>query len=371
MHTLRRMSHVRITIISALLLYAACGVAIRSVHAQAVEEKLSAITDFVPKASTPVEQIVEVARKFRIPMGIEWTNRPGPVRPAKPLPPAQRSVQQLIEAIASASQHDVAVVDGLVRVYSPTEAVHPLNFLNVQLKSYAVKDIDLFAAEDQLRWAIRLTLEPEKYRNGFTAGWGHPDNHIFQISKFTIAASDITIREALNRIALAQGNALWVTTIDAADLKGHKPSWESDDAELPGLTALPGPFTGRWVFVPLAEVADLAKEQVAIDVRVAGIVLPERVTTVPVMLEDGLVGDCCGALAAGATNGVGFSYLPTIENVGKDTVTFSVQLTVQREREADFKFEKKIQVSRDRVIELRPEPRVRIRAYFERANQPR
>lgn len=370
MHTLRRMSYVRITIISALLLWVACGAAVASAQAQSVEEKLSAITDFVPKASTPVEQLVEVARKFRIPMGIEWTNRPGPVRPAKPPRPEQRSVQQLIEAIAVASQHDVAVVDGLVRVYSPTEAVHPLNFLNVQLKSYAVKDADLFAAEDQLRWAIRFTLEPEKYRNGFNGGYGHPDNHVFQISKFTIAASNITIREALNRITLAQGNALWITTIDAGDLKGDKPRWKPDSTVVPVEAALFWPVTDRWFFVPLAEVAELAKEQVAIDVRVTG-ALDQRVTTVPVMLEDGLVGACCGAMGGGSTNGVSFGYSAKIENVGKDTLTFSVHLTVQRRGETDFNFEEKIQVSRDRVIELRPEPRVRIRAYFERANQPR
>ena len=53
-----------------------------------------------------------------------------------------------------------------------------------------------------------------------------------------------------------------------------------------------------------------------------------------------------------------------------DFVTISVHLKVGHRGEAEFNFEKKLQVYKDRITEVRPEHRIRIRAYFERAEQP-
>jgi hypothetical protein len=361
-----RLGLVRMTVcmISGLLLWAACG-AVRGARAQSLEEKLGTVTDYVPKAIAPVNQLVEVARRFKIPMGIEWVDRVGTVTPDKTPPSGKRSLRELIEEIASVSPEcRVEVDDGLVRIYSPNESVHPFNFLNIRLKSYVVKEGDLFAAEDQLRWAIRFTLEPEKYRNGYGGGYGHGANHIFQIPKFTLSGSDVTIREVLNRIALAQGNALWVATIKSEDLEGEEPCWRRN-----GVDGGDFPVTSAWQFLPLAEIAELAKEHVAIDVMIVGI-LDQRMTTIPVMLEEGLVGDSGGSIGGSSSEGSSYQYGASIEKIGKDFVTLSVHLTVGHRGEAEFNFEEKLQVHKDRITEVRPEPRIRIRAYFERAEKP-
>ncbi len=351
--------------ISGLLLWAAYGAPVRGAQAQSLEEKLGTVTDYVPKAIAPVDQLVEVARRFKIPMGIEWVESAGAVTRERTAPSGKRSVRELIEEIVSVSpEHRVEVNDGLLRIYSPTEAGHPFNFLNIRLKSYKVKEADLFAAEDQLRWAIRFTLEPEKYQNGYGGGYGHGANHIFQIPKFMLSGSDVTIREVLNRIALAQGNALWVTTIKSADLEGHEPCWRRN-----GVDAGDFPVTSAWRFFPLAEIAELAREHVAVDVTIAGL-LDQRMTTIPVMLEDGLAGDSGGSLGGSSSEGVSYSYGASIEKISKDFVTLSVHLKVGRSGEAEFNFEEKLEVHKDRITEVRPEPRIRIRAYFERAERP-
>ena len=47
-----------------------------------------------------------------------------------------------IEEIASVSpEYFVEVDDGLVHIYSPTEAVHPFNVPDIRLKSYVVKEV--------------------------------------------------------------------------------------------------------------------------------------------------------------------------------------------------------------------------------------
>jgi hypothetical protein len=311
--------------ISGLLLWAGCGVAVRGGQAQSLEEKLGTVTDYVPKAITPVDQLVEVSRRFKIPMGIEWVERADTATPDKTPPSGKRSVRELIKEIMSVSpEHFLEVDDGLVRIYSPAEAVHPFNFLNIRLKSYSVKDGDLFAAEDQLRWAIRFTLEPEKYLNGYGGGYGHGANHVFENPKFTLSASDITIREVLNRIALAQGNALWVTTIKSADLKGDEPCWKRKGVDGGNL-----PVTSAWHFFPLAEIAELAKEHVAIDVMIVGM-LEQRMTTIPVMLEHGLADDSGGSIGGSSSEGISYHYRASIEKLGKDFVTLSVHLKVGR-----------------------------------------
>jgi hypothetical protein len=351
--------------ISGLLLWAGCGAAVRGAQAQSLEEKLGTVTDYVPKAITPVDQLVEVARRFKIPMGIEWVEGAGTATPDKTPPSGKRSVRELIEEIVSVSpEHFVEVDDGLVHIYSPTEAVHPFNFLNIRLKSYSVKDGDLFAAEDQLRWAIRFTLEPEKYLNGYGSSYGHGTAHIFEIPKFTLSGSDLTIREVLNRIALAQGNALWVARIKSADLEGDEPCWRRKGVDGGDL-----PVTSGWHFFPLAEIAELAKEHLAIDVMIAGI-LDQRMTTILVTLEHGLAADSAGSIGGSSSEGSSYQYGASIEKIGKDFVTLSVHLKVGHRGEAEFNFEDKLQVYKDRITEVRPEPRIRIRAYFERAEKP-
>lgn len=348
--------------ISGLLLWTACSASAQGSGTGSLQEKLETVTDYVPKAITPVDQLVEVARRFKIPMGIEWVERAATATPDKTPSSGKRSVRELLEEIASVSpEHRIEVDDGLVRIYSPAEAAHPFNFLNIRLKSYVAKEADLFAAEDQLRWAIRFTLEPEKYLNGYASGYGHGANQIFEIPKFTLSVTDVTIREVLNRIALAQGNALWAATIKSADLAGDEPCWRREGVDRGG-----SPATSGWHFLPLAEIVELANEHVAIDLMIAGL-LDQRMTTIPVMLDEGLAENSGGAIGGSSSEGISYNYGASIERLGKDFVTLSVHLKVGYKGEAEFNFEEQLQVYEDRITEVVPEPRIRIRAYFERA----
>jgi len=339
-------------IVCGLLVWAGCGVAVRG---DSLEEKLATVTDFVPKAVAPVDQLIEVAQRFKIPMAIEWVERASLDQTPSS---RKRSVRELIKEIAS-PEHRVEVDDGLVRIYSPTKSVHPFNFLNIRLERYTAKEADLFDAEDQLRWAIRFTLEPEKYRNGYNGGYGHAADHIFQITKFTLSESNVTIREVLNRIALAQGNALWVATIKSEDLEGYEPCWQRTRAD-----GGDSPVTSAWRFHPLAEIAELAKDRVAVDVMIPG-VLDDRMTTIPVMLEHGLAGDSGGSHGGSSSEGISFQYGVSIEKLGKDFVTLLVHLKIGREGETDFTFDRKVKIYKDRITDIQLEPRSRIRAYFE------
>jgi hypothetical protein len=351
--------------LSGLVLWASCVAVVRGSQTESLEEKLATTTEYAPKAVAPVDQLVEVAQKFKIPMGIEWVEMTGAATRDKPIAAKKRSVRELIEEIVSVSPgYRIEVDDGLVRIYSPAAAVHPFNFLNIRLDDYSVKKDDLFAAEDKLRWAIRFTVEPEKYRNGYGGGYGHGGNDVFEIPKFSVSGTDITIREVLNRIALAQGNALWVATINGADFEDDEPRWKRKSVDAGDF-----PITSAWRFFPLAGIAELAKERVAIDVMITDL-LDERMSTIPVMLDEGLSGNSGGGIGGSLSDVGSFFYGASIEKMGKDFVKISVHLKVERKGELDFDFEKSLEVQRGRITEVRPEPRIRIRAYLEPAEKP-
>ena len=353
-----------VCIVSGLLLWASCGAVVRSARAQSLEEKLGTVTDYVPKALVPLDRLVEVAQRFDSPMGIEWAEKVGTAPSDQTLRSGKRSLRELIEEIASVSPgYCVVVDDGLVRIYSPMVAVHPFNPLNIRLKNYSVKDADLFAAEDALRWAIRFTLEPAKYRNGYAGGYGHGADDILEIPKLTLSESDVTIREVLNRLTMAHGNALWVATIKNEDLEDDEPCWLQR-----GVDGGDAPVSTAWHFFPLAEITKLAKENVAVDVVIEGL-LNERMTTIPVMLEHGMKGDSAPGLGGSASEG-SYQYGASIEKLGNDWVTLSVHLKVRRAGEADFTYDEKIEIHTDRITEIRPESRIVIRAYFENAAKP-
>jgi len=346
-------------LVALLVCVMGCDAALGA-QAESLEAKLAATTDYVPQSSGPVERLIEVGQKFNIPMAVEWVERAEAPKPDGTLPAGRRSVRELIEEIIGVQpEHHVDIEGGLLRVHSPSVSAHPFNFLNIVLDTYSVKDDTLFAAQDRLRWAIRFTLEPEKYQDGFAGGFGEPANDVFAIPRITLSASDLTIREALNQIALAQGNAMWVATIRSADLQRREPFWKraGADGKSRGVTS-------GWHFYPLADVSELAKEQVAVDVLVEGL-LDRRMTTIPVILAYGLTGDSGGVTGGSTSEGDSYRYSASLEKADLDSVKLSVKLTVRRRGEMERRFEEEVEVIKGQLTELRLDPRITIKAYLE------
>jgi hypothetical protein len=352
-----------IKILVSLLFCAACFTSAHAARDKSLEEKLSAMTDYVPQAEAPLDKLIEVAQKFNLPMAIEWMEGAKPVNPEKKPGARKRSVKELLEEITRVTpEHRVEVENGLVRVYSQQAAEHPFNFLNIVVDSYQIKDGDLFDAEDRLRWAIRFTLEPEKYRNGYGGGYGHTPGDVFEFPKFTLSATNTTIRGLLNRIALAQGNALWVAEIRNDDLQGPEPFWKKGaDEDDEGNDR---PVTSAWHFYPLWEIPELAKEQLAVDVRIEGMI-DQRMSTIPVILEHGISADAGGNMGIGSSDGYSVGYSASVEKIEKETITLTVNLTVRRKAEAERKFTEQLEVRRGQVTERQPERGISIRAYIE------
>lgn len=150
-----------------------------NIYAQTLKVRLEQQTEFIPQNSSPAEQLIEVSRRFNIPIAIEWLEQTN--EQSKPTFVFKRgSVLDLIKAIIQQSPEHQLIVEGQILYIYPSAVVsHRFNFLNQRIEDYGVKDESLFGAEAALRTQINMMLYPELYRNGYVGGYGGGYAHVF------------------------------------------------------------------------------------------------------------------------------------------------------------------------------------------------
>jgi len=219
------------------------------VAGQTLKQRLDQQTDFIPQIASSPDQLIEVGRKFQIPLAIELLEEKEVVA----LPPLSfrgGSVEELIEAIVQRlPEHQLSVDDRIVHVYSFSAYSHPFNFLNLRISSLAVKDQSLLGAQDALRHGINELLYPELYKNGWVGGYGCGCPPQFWEKNITFSGDNLTIREVLNLIAQNSGKFLWVVRLKKEELTGDKPKWLGVPISENGHS----PLNARWSFILLGE----------------------------------------------------------------------------------------------------------------------
>ena len=216
-----------------------------------VDAKLARKADFVPSNKSTLDRLVAIAKHYEIPMGIEWIGGAGteelevPAAAVSPTP----TVRDLLTAIVSRlPDYQLTVQNGVVHIAPPVIAVNNANFLNLVIEDFEVKDNDLFGAAHSLRLAIDMTLHPEEYEGGYAGGYGNAPDHVFTKKRFSYKSDDLTVRQILDGLVKANGNALWIAEFNREDFA---PSVKTNAA---------GPLKDKsdeskrqWRFVPLRD----------------------------------------------------------------------------------------------------------------------
>ena len=113
------------------------------VCSQTLEAKLASKVDAFDSESksTPV-QLIEVAQRFQIPMGIEWADE---LRDEAPSIHVQNTtVGDLISRIlAGQPGSEFRLDDGVVHIFAKTLLDDPANFLNIRLKEFSLKQANM------------------------------------------------------------------------------------------------------------------------------------------------------------------------------------------------------------------------------------
>jgi hypothetical protein len=214
---------------------------------QSLTERLDRKTNFVPRSSEPADQLVEIAKRFEIPMAIEWLEQPNEEQQAVAL--FSGSVLQLIESIVQRSRHQAMIVqERMVYIFPWALVGHPFNFLNLRIPRYRVKNESLLGANFMLRFSIDMLLDPTPY-DGYAGGYGSAPDDPFWKPNITVSGQNLTVREILNKVTRASGNALWLVKLRQDEFTGDKPKWVGVPKGELGSSLL----DGRWRFIALRD----------------------------------------------------------------------------------------------------------------------
>lgn len=214
---------------------------------QTLEAKLAAKVDsFDSSAKSIPLQLVEVAQRFNVPMGIEWLDS-SPAEAAVPLQLRDTTVGGLLaQILAQQPGYQFRLDDGVVHVFVEPLADDQCNFLNIRLREFSLEKASMPEARFRLWGAIISQLHP---RGGYGGGWGGESMYKdFDVPKISFVGQNLTVRQALNRIVVAQGNALWVVRIRAREMMEGEPFY----VQIPGPSEAGEPAKSfAWQFIAL------------------------------------------------------------------------------------------------------------------------
>jgi hypothetical protein len=296
-------------------------------------------------------------------MAVEWLERLGNA-PGEADVSAhtsrRRTVRDLIgDVVGQSTEHRLVVGGKLLHVFAPAVRSHPSNFLNIRVGGFHVENADLFRAEAHLRTVINLALYPELFRGGFGGGYGFPPDHVFTIRNVNVTGEDLNIRDVLDGIAESSGNALWVVRLRPDEFTPRRPFWQGRPLDEYGHS----PVNGHWRFLPLAEVAELAGEQVVVELTAGGFEKGERVV-IPILPEHGLSLNERGR-AGVTTAGFTYVYVIEVEKVERDAVILKITFSVRSAEGSEEGTEEMITVVKGGPTESRLKGMGSLRAYIE------
>jgi hypothetical protein len=212
---------------------------------QTLDSRLSQLTDFIPQSDSVPDQLVEIAQKYGIVMGIEWLEDG---RPQPALSFHHGSVRKLIQAIVQRSRTHKATFDSsIVHVFSTSARSNPMNFLNLRIPEFRVQEESLFGADAWLKTSINLLLYPPEAGQGYGGGYGGGEPQVYWKRNITFSGRNLTIREILTGIAVTSGNALYYVQLHPDEFKEQQPYWIG----VPRNEFGHSPLNARWRFIPV------------------------------------------------------------------------------------------------------------------------
>src|SRR6266576_4898188 len=196
---------VRLGIFTVLLISGPCLGAAQSARPSLTLQ----VTDFDSDNASPVGQRIELAQASKVPMGIEWLD----VLNEKPSPPQHMrrvTLRQILYSILRQYPgYTFELNNGVIEVFATRLARDEKNFLNIRIPQFHLDRVNLYQASYELGNAIRDVVQP---RPGYGGGFGQPPNPRtgFDVSNISLVTHNLAVRRVLDRIAAAQGNAVWV-----------------------------------------------------------------------------------------------------------------------------------------------------------------
>jgi hypothetical protein len=201
-------------------LLASAGIAIQ---AQSQGSRLDLKVEvFDSDQSSSLDQLIELGKRFHIPMGIEWSYKANE-KVAAPIHLVDVAVSEIVKQILKQQPgYDFEERWGIVHIYDRSLLIDKANFLNLRLPEFRVTDENLFGVTFNLRVSIKQMLHPTPgYGGGHGYGPGRADG--FDVLKVSIKGKDISVREVLSQAVVKQDNALWLLILHPEETMAGEP----------------------------------------------------------------------------------------------------------------------------------------------------
>lgn len=154
-------------------------------------------------------QLIELGQQFQIPMGIELFIS-SDKHVASPIHMNNATVQEIMKKILEQQPNiHVELNNGLVHIFNDSLINDSKNFLNLKISEFSLKDASLLRASYYLSNCIIEEIDPGEGLAG-GSGYGTPRTDGFDINKISFSGNNLPVRQILNQMVAAQGNALWV-----------------------------------------------------------------------------------------------------------------------------------------------------------------
>jgi|ERR1051326_1077042 hypothetical protein len=200
---------------------------IKASEQQKLTSKLAQqVTSYDSDNQSTLGQLIELGQRLQIPLGIEIS-----VEQFQDTAPAihlnNTTAQDILHTILKqAPALNVELNDGIVHIFNSSLVADKFNFLNLQVPAFSVDKANLFGASHHLQCTIITQLHPDVGCGG-GIGYGIPRKDGFDIRKISITGTNLSVRQILNRIAMAQGNTLWLVCLKQSQNMDNEPFYAS------------------------------------------------------------------------------------------------------------------------------------------------
>ncbi len=171
------------------------------------------VKNYTLDADNFLDALAKVATQFQLPLGVEWSEN-SETRQRVSRSWSDTDVQQMIQELVKAHQgYELEVRDGVVHVFPAWTKSNRKDFVNLRLGNFAVRNQVPETATHELRDLVKLNISPPSPpKPGAAGGSGSSQAVDVGEQEISLRLQNVTVRDALDKIALASDLKIWVVT---------------------------------------------------------------------------------------------------------------------------------------------------------------
>ncbi len=198
-------------------------------------------------AETFLQALLEMASRFKVPMGIEWVRSPLALHDVHFRLQRRKLRQAIGSLVATQRGYEWEVKGGVVHVFPQGALTDNTDFLNLRLDRFEARNEKLGDILQNLSDHVRPLVHPPPPPAAYDIGFGQSPYN----PRLSLQMKKHTVREILDRLTLVTDLKIWVVTLP--------PERELTAAGYRRVVSLfahdPGPeyFEGPWVMMAWGE----------------------------------------------------------------------------------------------------------------------